>query len=85
MKKLLVVALLVVIGLFIFNGTDKKYQDVSVTISNGDTLWSIAEEHISRGEVMDEVVYRIRKKNPEINPGSLQLGQKVIVPVLVEK
>lgn len=84
MKKMLVVVLLVITG-FIMFGTDKEYQNVTVTVGHGDTLWSIAEKHIGRGEVMDEIIYRIREKNPEVNPGSLQPGTTIIVPVLVEK
>lgn len=84
MKKILVIAALIITGFIMFSA-EKEYKDVTITVNRGDTLWSIAEEHIGKGEVMDEVVYRIRKKNPGINPGSLQTGQKVIVPVLVEK
>lgn len=51
----------------------------TVTIGPGDTLWHIARD---RYPDMDprEAVYKIRLLNPGLDPGGLQIGQKIVIP-----
>ena len=51
----------------------------TVTIGPGDTLWHIARD---RYPDMDprEAVYKIRILNPGLDPGGLQIGQRIVVP-----
>jgi LysM repeat protein len=51
---------------------------VVVTVQPGDTLWSIAQE-VSPDEDPREVIERIEDVN--VVEGSLQVGQKLAVPV----
>ncbi|HHV39646.1 MAG TPA: LysM peptidoglycan-binding domain-containing protein, partial [Tepidimicrobium sp.] len=52
---------------------------VAVGVRPGDTLWSIAVEFY-HGIPTGEAVYMIRQANPGIDPGRLQVGQRVILP-----
>lgn len=52
---------------------------VVVTIVPDDTLWRIASQHYP-GQHTGEIVMMIRKLNPDLSPGRLQVGQKVILP-----
>lgn len=52
---------------------------VAVGVERGDTLWSIAQEFYP-GRHTGEVVHAIRTANPGIDPGRLQVGQRVILP-----
>ena len=81
---MLLIVVLVVIYCSVTH-SPREYKDITVEVYPGTTMWSIAEQYIGPKETLDEVVYRIKEKNPGVNPGSLQPGQKVIVPVLVEK
>lgn len=51
----------------------------TATVGPGDTLW-----HIARDKYPDmdprRMVYEIRKLNPEVDPGRLQIGQEILVP-----
>ena len=51
----------------------------TVTIGPGDTLWTIAARHYP-GQHTGEIVHEIRKLNPGINPGRLQVGQAILIP-----
>lgn len=51
----------------------------TVTIAPGDTLWTIAAKHYP-GQHTGEIVHEIRKLNPGINPGRLQVGQAILIP-----
>lgn len=52
---------------------------VAVGVRPGDTLWSIAVEFY-HGIPTGEAVYMIRQANPGIDPGNLQIGQRVVLP-----
>ncbi len=52
---------------------------VVVTIAPKETLWSIASQYYP-GEHTGEIVMQIRKLNPGLDPGALQVGQKVVLP-----
>ena len=54
-------------------------EEKHVVIKPGDTLWSIARREYS-GAHTGKMVYEIRTMNPGIDPGRLQIGQKVRVP-----
>lgn len=52
---------------------------ITVTIAPGDTLWHIARARYPDVDPRD-AVHAIRLLNPTIDPGRLQVGQKVIMP-----
>ena len=56
-------------------------ETVSITVSAGDTLWSIASQHNAYNEDIREVVYRIRKQN-ELKSADIFIGQELEIPVL---
>lgn len=51
----------------------------SVTVSWGDTLWSIAREYYP-GQHTGKVVELIRDLNPDVDAGALQVGQWIDLP-----
>lgn len=53
-----------------------------VTVAPGDTLWSIANKHFP-GKHTGEIVFKIRKVNPGLDPGRLQIGQRVVLPEVI--
>lgn len=48
-------------------------------VTHGDTLWRIAKECYP-GKHTGQMVYEIRNVNPEIDPGRLRVGQKIMLP-----
>ena len=53
-----------------------------------DTLWRMAQRHIDSGEYegfdIRDVIGAIRKKNPHVNPGALQVGSRILLPTVEE-
>ena len=53
-----------------------------------DTLWRIAQRHIDSGEYegfdIRDVIGAIRKKNPHVDPGALQIGSRILLPTVEE-
>lgn len=52
---------------------------VAVGVRPGDTLWSIAVEFYP-GRHTGEIVHEIRKANAGVDPGRLQVGQRIVLP-----
>ena len=52
---------------------------IAVSVEPGDTLWSIAVEFYP-GRHTGEIVHEIRKANPGVDPGRLQVGQRIVLP-----
>ena len=50
---------------------------VTYTVSEGESLWRIAQRSLGDGKRFNEIV----KLNPGINPDSLRVGQKLNLPV----
>jgi len=50
-----------------------------VTVKPGDTLWAIAAREYP-GQHTGKRVHEIRQLNPGIDPGRLQVGQRVRIP-----
>lgn len=55
----------------------------TISVKNGDTLWSIAERHHVRGTDTKSVVAWIEEENGLTNP-TLMVGETLLVPVLQE-
>ena len=53
----------------------------SITVKNGDSLWSIAEHYAHNKMNLSEFVYHISSMN-ELNTSRLYVGQQLIVPSL---
>ena len=51
----------------------------TVAIQVGDTLWAIAKEHYPNTDPR-EVVWHIRRLNPDLGPGALKPGQTILIP-----
>ena len=62
-------------------------EEASVVRAN-DTLWRIAQRHIDSGEYegfdIRDVIGAIRKKNPHVDPGALQIGSRILLPTVEE-
>ncbi|CAG7649599.1 hypothetical protein PAESOLCIP111_05904 [Paenibacillus solanacearum] len=83
---LLVLALLSVSGFAsAFLGNEDAYAATAsakraiVYVEQGDTLWSIAQEHAANGEDVRDYVYRMKKLN-KLGNAKLQIGQKLTLP-----
>ena len=57
-----------------------EYEMVEVVIRPGDTLWGIASQYAPDMDPR-QAVYIIRTANGELDPGRLQPGDVVLVPV----
>lgn len=79
-KKLIVVIAICAIaatsGDFHFRFTEPA-QEIVYTVQEGDTLWSIAEKHISDNENILEVIYNIKKDNDITS--NIYPGQQIII------
>lgn len=77
-------ALLVILAMAFWWGTgsaatERAEQTETIVVGSGDTLWGIADEVASEGEVAD-MVARIKDLNG-LERGGLQAGQRLEVPV----
>lgn len=52
-----------------------------VTVKNGDTFWSIAQDNKISGYSTNEFTNIIMSVNHMNNSGTLQVGQKILVPI----
>lgn len=57
-----------------------EYEMVSVVVQPGDTLWGLAREYAPSRDPR-EIIYIMRGANDGIDPGRLQPGDVVLVPV----
>lgn len=58
----------------------QEYEMVEVVLRPGDTLWSLAREYAPSRDPR-EIIYIMRGANDGIDPGRLQPGDVVLVPV----
>ena len=79
---LAILSLLSIVCLFYANyaQSPKNFETKAVVVSQGDTLWRIAQREQPDGNIQ-ELVYYIREINNIEDPGSLQPGQEILVPV----
>lgn len=52
-----------------------------VTVSSGDTLWTIASQYINQSDDVRRLVYEIRKIN-KLNSAIIVPGQELLIPTL---
>lgn len=85
MKKLLAVATMVVLMAFVAGcGSDKTaYPEKNITVTSGDTLWSIAENYANPGDDIREVIFNIQRWNNISNAdkGRLQPGTVIRIKI----
>ena len=62
---------------------EPEYEMVSVVVQPGDTLWGLARQY-APGLDPRQAVYIIRTANGGLDPGRLQPGDVVLVPVEVQ-
>ena len=55
--------------------------NIPVTVESGDSLWSIATDHIEKGKNIRSYVYEIADLNG-INDNTIYAGQTILVPVV---
>jgi len=79
---LALLSLLSIVCLFYANyaRSAKHFETKTVVVSQGDTLWRIAQREQPNGNIQ-ELVYYIREINDIKDPGNLRPGQEILVPV----
>lgn len=88
-RRILIATLLLVLvfGLiaiiFINNAISARDPDVYV-VQKGDTLWIICRKIYGNSEDIREMIWRMRELNGIENPGELQPGMKLYLPVIVD-
>ena len=63
---------------------DSVQYDV-VTVEENDTLWDIAARRVDNTKDIRQVIYDIEQFNTITNPGQLEPGMKIKIPVDLEK
>ena len=63
------------------NSKPEKYSVVSVTVEEGDTLWSIAREYKPAGKDLRAFVYELADNNG-IKNANICVGDTIYVPVV---
>ncbi|WP_186445718.1 LysM peptidoglycan-binding domain-containing protein [Paenibacillus cremeus] len=53
----------------------------SVTVESGDTLWSIASEHVAKGQDVREYVFKLKQVNG-LSSSTVHEGQKLLLPTV---
>ena len=80
---LLILVCAIVSILFIRHAVSQQNPDVYV-VQKGDTLWDICKEIYGDMKDTREMVYRMMKLNGIEDPGKLQPGMKIYLPVVVD-
>lgn len=85
MKTLIVILLIVGLAIANAGGVEETPPPPPVPevyyVQPGDSLWSVARMYYPHKDPR-EVIYHIRTVNPDVNPGSLQVGQKLLMPTV---
>ncbi len=79
----IMMALIVMIANVAFSKSaakDEKHSVIEVVVSNGDTVWTIAEKYLPEGGNLCEFVYDISADNG-IKDGDIYAGQTLYIPV----
>jgi LysM repeat protein len=79
MVTILIVGVYVINDQGVFGSQPQTYE--SVNVIQGDTVWSIAAEHITAGEDIRDLVHEIRKVNDLDSEVTIYAGQVLKVPV----
>lgn len=77
-------AVMGVYGYITYTAPEPTYENVVVTVSEGETLWEIAGRYRHPEEDIRLVVDRIRNAN-KLNQCWIHPGQGLVVPVLQEQ
>lgn len=90
-KKFVLICILAIISLIVIypvcyaiyhrNASIRNVLWVEYEVKAGDSLWSIAVDNCSTILTLDDWVYRIRQKNSIDNPGALQVGSLIQIPI----
>lgn len=59
---------------------DSKAQYETVIVSEGDTLWTIAERYWDKSSDLRQLIYEISKIN-NIESGQIFVGQEISIPI----
>lgn len=78
---IIVGAIVGIYGYTVYTAPEPVYDNVIVTVSEGETLWEIAERYRDPEEDVRLVVDRIRNAN-KLDQCWIHSGQGLIVPVL---
>lgn len=58
--------------------TVERYEIISV--NDGDSLWTLAKNHVPKDMDIREYVYHVAKYN-DVDPGDLNSGEKIKLPI----
>lgn len=58
--------------------TVERYEIISV--NDGDSLWTLAKNHVPKDMDIREYVYHVAKYN-DVDPGDLNPGEKIKLPI----
>ena len=58
--------------------TVERYEIISV--NDGDSLWTLAKNHVPKDMDIREYVYHVAKYN-DVDPGDLKPGEKIKLPI----
>lgn len=78
-KKLMLLGLVGAItlgGVWILKNEEPSKEEIEYVVQEGDTLWSIAAEHISNEDNILSEIHYIKQKN-DLNSAELTVGQKI--------
>jgi len=79
----LMLACAVIFVLYVNHTMSSRDPDVYI-VQEGDTLWSIAKEIYGEMQDTRKMVYLMRKLNDIEDPGKLQPGMRLILPVVMD-
>lgn len=63
-------------GVWILKNEEPSKEEIEYVVQEGDTLWSIAAEHISNEDNILSEIHYIKQKN-DLNSAELTVGQKI--------
>lgn len=58
--------------------TVERYEIISV--NDGDSLWTLAKNHVPKNMDIREYIYHVAKYN-DVDPGDLNPGEKIKLPI----
>lgn len=79
---LTLVLVFAIVGILCSRPASSHQEPVAYTVRKGDTLWTICRSFYGDNQDVRKMVWQVRELNGITDPGELQPGQQIYLPVV---
>ncbi|MBM7692140.1 LysM repeat protein [Peribacillus deserti] len=76
-------AIIFIFSLIFLQNSEEKYKSATVTVAEGDTLWTIAERYETDDLPKEKMISWIEENN-KINNGLIRTGDEIKIPYTLD-